>query len=98
MLLWLLCPGRFLKRFAVFPAVLTNAVENGIFALQRKSVVFFDMLCDFIHKRTVQMQNTAAFHTFQMKMPFTVLLLLDILVSRLMPFLRNIFYHGSILL
>ena len=55
---------RFLKRFAALPAILTNTVKNRIFALQRKSVVFFNMLCNFIHKRTVQMQNTAAFHAF----------------------------------
>ena len=60
-------------------------------------MTFFNMMRNFFHKMTFQMNDLSTFYTLQVQMLFTSPSRFYILISSLATFLCNIFDHSSIL-
>ena len=75
----------------------TDSIQNRILTLQGKSMTFFNMMRNFFHKMTFQMNDLSTFYTLQVQMLFTSPSRFYILISSLATFLCNIFDHSSIL-
>ena len=81
-----------------FLALAAKSVDDGIPALQGKTVIFRDMARDFSHKAAVQMNHRAALDALEVEVFITLVFSLHILIGRLVALLSSVFDQVAVLL
>jgi hypothetical protein len=91
-----IAPFRLTDTFVGHPALITDPIEYISIALQFKGMVLLDMISEFIHETTIQMNEFPAFSAFQMQMFCAVAVLSGKLVHRLFAGAVRIFEYNMI--